>query len=375
MPWQEVDRMSLKTELVMLAQADGANMAELSRRFGVSRKTAYKWLDRYREYGVAGLEERSRRPSGSPWMTEPAMEKLVVALRKPQGWGGRKIARRLSDLGHQNAPAPSTITGILRRHGLLNAEDSERSKAWIRFEHPYPNALWQMDFKGHFALPQGRCHPLTVLDDHSRFNVVLRALDNERGAGVQATLIDAFRRYGLPERMTMDNGKPWGHEPGSGVTALKLWWIRLGIRVSHSRPYHPQTQGKDERFHRTLKAELLKRREFVDLMDCQRAFDGYRNIYNLQRPHEAIELATPITRYCQSPRPYPERLPTIDYGPADQVRKVQHGGELNFKGRQFKVSSALHGYPVALRPSTIDGCYNVYFCHHRVAEIDFREPV
>lgn len=373
MPWQEVSTMSLRKEFIMLATQDHANISELCRRFGISRKTAYKWLGRYEEAGSEGLQDRSRRPHRSDNRTPEPVQQLVLSVRDAHpAWGGRKIKRRLQDLGHAALPSASTLSDILRRNGRLDASQSAKHTPWRRFEHDAPNRLWQMDFKGHFATGAGRCHPLTVLDDHSRYSLRLEACANQQGSTVQACLTGAFRRYGIPERMTMDNGAPWGSDASHPYTPLTAWLIRLGIRVSHSRPYHPQTQGKDERFHRTLNAEVLQGKVFHDLDQCQRRFDQWRNVYNLERPHEAIGMAPPASRYRPSDRGFPEALPGIEYGPGDIVRKVQHKGEIHYRGAVFKVSKAFHGYPVALRPDSEDGVMKVYFCQQCIAKVDLR---
>lgn len=375
MPWQEVSTMSLRREFVMLGLQEEVHRAELCGRFGVSRKTGYKWLRRFQEEGLRGLVDRPRRPEYSPHRTDPALEAAVVALRERHpAWGGRKLQRRLRDLGHREVPAPSTITAILHRHGLMEPAESLKHTAFRRFEHEAPNRLWQMDFKGGFALEEGRCHPLTVLDDHSRFNILLHACSNEQGTTVQARLTETFRRYGLPDRMTMDNGAPWGSDAEHPLTPLTVWLLRLGVGVSHSRPYHPQTQGKDERFHRTLAVELLYGRQFRDLRHCQEHFDCFRDLYNLERPHEALGLATPASRYQPSARPLPERLPPIEYAPADVVRKVQAKGELFYRGHVFRIAKALRGYPVALRPTAQERHLAVYFCQHKITEIDLHHP-
>ncbi|HEX5327473.1 MAG TPA: IS481 family transposase, partial [Acetobacteraceae bacterium] len=268
-----MSRMQSREEFVRLAAAEGGNVAMLCGRFGISRKTGYKWLSRYR--AGEGLADRSRRPHGSPLRTSPALEGSVLALRRERpSWGGRKLRRRLLDQGHPVAPAASTITAILARHGLIDAAEAARHGAFQRFEHARPNALWQMDFKGHFAHAAGRCHPLTVLDDHSRYAVCLAACADEVTETVRAQLIAVFRRYGLPERINIDNGSPWGDGAGGRYTLLTVWLLRLGIRFSHSAPYHPQTNGKDERFHRTLKRDVLHGRQYADLAACQRAFEG-----------------------------------------------------------------------------------------------------
>ncbi len=196
-----------------------------------------------------------------------------------------------------------------------------------RFERAAPNELWQMDYKGHFpSLNGARCHPLTVLDDHSRFSLVLKACADEREQTVRAMLNEVFRRYGLPAAMLMDNGSQWGAAGAQPFTALSLWLIRLGIRVAHGRPYHPQTQGKDDRFHRTLKIEQLRHFNFTSLEHCQREFDSFRDRYNLVRPHDALGLATPVSRYRPSPIPFPESLPQIEYADDLEVNNGSGGG-------------------------------------------------
>jgi transposase InsO family protein len=363
--------MDSRAEFVALALGDGAKMAELCRRFGISRKTGYKWVSRAK--GGRGLEDHSRRPLASPERTDLVVEAKVVELRlEHPTWGGRKIRRRLRDLGHDQTPAASTISGILRRHGLIDLEAFHEHRAFQRFEHPRPNALWQMDFKGHFAHAGGRCHPLTVLDDHSRFSICLAACDDERTATVREQLTARFQRYGLPERINVDNGSPWGEGSGWRFTLLTVWLARLGIMVSHSRPYHPQTNGKEERFHRTLKADVIQNRIFADLGQCQKAFDRWRIIYNTERPHEAIGMAVPASRYQPSSRPFPDALPEPEYRPDDIVRKVQKGGDLHFKGRLFGMPKALVGQRVGLRPTNVDGLWNVFFAATPVAQVDLR---
>ena len=373
MPWKVRDVMSLRREFVQLATQPGSNIRELCRRFGISAKTGYKWLERFAEQGEAGLRDRSRRPHKSPARTPPVQEAVVVALRdRHRVWGGRKIRARMLTLGHQPVPAASTVSDILRRHGRLEESESAKHKAWTRFEHETPNDLWQMDFKGHFPMAQGRCHPLTVLDDHSRFSVGLFACPDERTLSVQARLTGLFRRYGLPKRILADNGAPWGNSAGYRHTALSVWLLRLGIAISHGRPYHPQTQGKDERFHRTLQAEVLRWERFDDLVHCQRRFDAWREVYNLERPHQALDMKVLASRYMMSKRTFPETLPPIEYGPGDVVRKVRHKGKLSYKGHTYNIAQAFKGYPVALRPTQTDGLMDVVFQQHTIAQIDLK---
>jgi transposase InsO family protein len=367
--------MEEREEFVKLASAAGANVSELCRRFGVSRSNGRKWLARYRAEGRAGLCERSRRPLQNPLRTDAATEAEVLRIREESNnaWGGRKIARVMERRGLGHVPAVSTITEILRRHGKLEEPSREHPGPFKRFEKEQPNDLWQMDFKGHFALPQGRCHPLTVLDDHSRYSLGLRACRDEQDSTVRERLTALFRCYGLPFAMLMDNGAPWGDSGGQPFTRFAVWLMRLGIRVTHGRPYHPQTQGKDERFHRTLDHEVLKRMSFCDLAECQIAFDRWRRIYNHERPHEALQLDTPGSRYRVSPRSFPETLPPIEYWPGDIVRKVDQAARISFKNRPWRIGKAFRGQLVALRPTQTDGIYDVIFCQQRIGSIDLRD--
>jgi transposase InsO family protein len=353
---------------------EGANKSAVCQAWGVSRKTAYKWQARQEREGQAGLKDRSRAPQQRPKQTPAEMEQAVLALREQHpSWGGRKIAVTLQREGKESIPAPSTITAILRRHGKIEPEASQKRKALGRFERERPNELWQMDFKGHFGLGCGlRCHPLVVLDDHSRFLLQLRSCTNEQGKTVQAGLIPTFRRYGLPEQMLMDNGSPWGNDAVHVYTPLVVWLLRLEIGVLHGRPRHPQTQGKLERLNRTLEADVLQGSDFFDAEAAQQGFDPYRVLYNEQRPHEALDMQVPASRYQPSQRGYPEMLPRIEYEAADVVRKVQKGGCMSYGGREYRLPKAFCGEPVALRPTEVEGQVAVYFCKQRIAILDLK---
>jgi transposase InsO family protein len=376
MPWKEVSLMSTRLEFIRLARAPGANIQALCRSFEISRKTAYKWLERFEDEGAEGLQDRSRRPHSSPLQSPSKLEAQVLALHDQYPcWGSRKLRALLPE--HGCRPHPSTIDAILKRHGrqILGAVRGD-VLALGRFEHPAPNLLWQMDFKGHFPLTDsraGRCHPLTILDDHSRFNLCLAACANEQGTTVQAAMKQAFRRYGLPERITADNGPPWGTAGKQGISAFAAWIIRQGIRLSHSRPYHPQTQGKDERFHRTLKLEVIERQGFRSIAACQTVFDDWRHIYNQIRPHHALGQQPPATRYCASGRPFREIPLPIEYLPEDRVLKVRKKGQVHLKEYDIFIGEGLAGEYIALRPTSDDGIFKVFFCHQEISEIDLRD--
>jgi transposase InsO family protein len=370
MPWREVSIMDQRREFVRLATREGTNRRELCRRFGIHPDTGYKWLGRWA--ANEELADRSRRPHTSPKRTNAEIETRILAVRDAHpAWGARTIAHVLKKDGLQ-PPAVSTVHEILRRHDRIGAPSLGGPPAKLRFEMPAPNLLWQMDFKGWVPLAnETRCHPLTILDDHSRYNLCLEACANERGSTVRERMELTFRRYGLPEAFFVDNGTPWGDPSGECWTRLGVWLLKLGVEVWHSRPYHPQSRGKNERFHRTLKAEVFAVAHFRDLAEVQRAFDAWRSVYNLDRPHAALNYDVPASRYRPSVRSMPDRLPSVEYDDADIVRTVGTTKTyVSFKGRLWKVPQAFGGERVAIRPLTGDGQYGIFLGAHQIANID-----
>jgi len=373
MPWQEVSIVEQRREFVRLAMQEGANRRELCRRFGIHPDTGYKWLERWSS-GDRELSDRSRRPQASPNRCAGTIEALVLEVRDAHpAWGARKIAHCLERDGIR-PPAVSTVHAILKRHGHIVAPVGG-PRACQRFEKEAPNLLWQMDFKGWIGLSSGaRCHPLTVVDDHSRYVPCLAACADERGGTVKAHLETTFRRYGLPDAMFVDNGNPWGDVKGRW-TRLSVWLLKLGVEVLHSRPYHPQSRGKNERFHRTLAEEVFALRRFHDLAQVQHAFDSWREVYNFERPHQALGLEVPASRYRPSPRPMPERLPAAEYGSHETVRVVSATKSyVSFKGRPWRVPKAFRGERVAIRALDRDGRWGVFFGAHQIAAIDLTDP-
>jgi transposase InsO family protein len=373
MPWQESTIVERRTAFVLAATRDPkVNLRALCRHFGISPTTGYQWLAR----AAAGepLVDRSRRPHTSPRQTPPELEAQVLALRDQYpAWGGRKLRALLIHAGDP-APSASTMTAILRRHGRLPAAPIPRpSGGHLRFEAAAPNLVWQMDFKSPLRIGRQRCFPLTVLDDHSRFAVTVAACRDQTGATVQAQLIAVFRRYGMPERMLMDNGAPWS-ATGQPYTRFSCWLLRLGIRISHGRPRHPQTQGKDERFHRTLTTELLATTTFADWPACQAGFDLFRERYNTVRPHEALDLQPPATRYQPSPRPYPDALPPLEFPDGVHCRQVQAKGEISFRGQDYLIGKAFTGEPVGLLATDDPQRWSVWWGALRIGTLDLARP-
>jgi transposase InsO family protein len=376
MPWRKVSIMDQRREFVALASLEGANRRELCRRFGISAQTGYKWLSRASDEQFSP-SDRSRRPHSSPLRCVDAIEALVLAVRDAHpAWGARKIERCLTREGHPS-PAISTVHAILRRHGRVDPPSGKPGRPWQRFEKDAPNRMWQMDFKGHMPLGRGGdCHPLTVIDDHSRYAVCLKACANEQANTVQDAMTQTFKRYGLPEFILADNGSPWGDGPYRGWTRLGVWLLKLGIGLHHGRPYHPQTHGKNERFNRTLKTEVFALKRFQDLPEAQRALDDWRLVYNLERPHEALGQDVPASRYRPSSRPMPTKLPAAEYDDGEILRTVDTTRSyISFKGRHWRMPQAFRGERLAIRPKAQDGLYAVCFGAHQIATIDFNKPV
>lgn len=374
MPWKQVSAMDQREEFVRLALLEGANRRELCRRFGISAEAGYKWLRRFSAGEDGGFADRSRRPLSSPGRTDGDTERRILDVRAEHpAWGARKIRAVLARAGH-GVPACSTVHQVLKRHGLILPEPGG-ARASLRFEAEAPNDLWQMDFKGHSRLGDGsRLHPLTVVDDHSRYAPCLQALGTETGAEVKAALTQVFERHGLPLRMFTDNGNPWGGSQGNRWTTFRVWLLKLGVELIHSRPYHPQSRGKNERFHRSMDDEVMNLRPLATRAEAQKAFDRWRQVYNHQRPHEALNLAVPASRYRPSIRPMPKKLAEPHYEDGTVTRKVPATKSyISFRNRHWKVPDAFCGEYLAIRPTNTDGQFGVFFAAHLIATIDLTE--
>lgn len=373
MPWRLAGVSDQRLTFVRLAVEGSVSFAELCRRFGIARSTGYKWVARYGDEGVEGLVDRSRRPFGSPHRTPVEMEELVCSVRSRfPAWGGRKIRGFLVRAGHDRVPAASTITQILRRNGLM-ADGEPSRRDYVRFERDRPNELWQMDFKGWFTMASGeKCYPFGVIDDYSRYSISLHACLNQQTLTVQGLLTEAFTRYGLPEAMLMDNGSPWGNDWDQPWTPLTVWLCDLGITVIHTRPFHPQTNGKKERLHRTLDLEVLHTRSVWDNIDqVQAAFNTWEPIYNHHRPHEALgETTVPADRYQPSPRNLPDRIEPPRYPDHWHLRKVDSSATISFQGTRYRIGKPFRGRTIALAPTTNPTTYHAHYRHHRIQTLE-----
>lgn len=374
MPWKENDLMSLKKEFIYFATQPGANISQLCRQYSISRKTAYKLIRRYQAQGEEGLCNQSKRPTHMPKKTPlEIVQKILETKQNYPYWGARKIRAVLIRNGMKDIPVASCIHKLFQEHGLL-LQPSLSMKKMIRFEHEAPNQLWQMDFKGHFSYAKGRCYPLTILDDHSRYSLALAACKNEQRETVQTHLIQVFRHYGLPERINVDNGNPWGSLfECARYTQLSVWLIKLGVKISYSRPYHPQTNGKEERFHRTLKEELLNHHYFRDLDHIQQIFDQWREIYNLERPHQSLNMAVPADKYHPSYREYSEYIKEYEYADDYLLRKVDARGRIHLEGRSIFVGCPFSKEIIGIRYLPSNELISIYFRHQKIGEISISQ--
>jgi len=365
MAWGTVNVDEQRMQFVILASRREKPMKQLCEQFQISRPTGYQWLRRFHEGGVAAVAEKSRRPRRSPTRTEAEIEQRVVVLRQERpDWGARKLQVLLQRQGVE-LPAV-TVHRILLRHHLVRPEDRHRA-AVLRFEREAPNQLWQMDFKGPVGwnAPTG---PLAVLDDHSRYAIALAETGSTRAEPVQERLQEAFARCGLPEAMLMDHGTPWWNmQAASGWTWLTVWLMRQGIQLYLSGYRHPQTQGKVERFNGVLEAARQKRGWGAG-PEQQPWLDAFRQEYNYERPHQALQMKTPGSVWHRSQRPYQANPPAWEYESGADVRRLSTHGQLYVQGRRWEISRALARQWVQL--IRVEERILVYYCRSLVRELD-----
>lgn len=348
MSWLHTHPMEQKIAFITQAQElpQGA-MSELCRQFGISRKTGYKWRRRYQqEGGLSALQERSRRPQRSPRRTEGFLEERILALRQPDGWGARKIAYLLWQEGWKVSMA--TVHRVLLRHGQVHRTD-RHTVALKRFERAQPNELFQVDFKGPMGRSEAQDEPLSVLDDHSRYGAGLYAMRDHSWERVRDCFIDVFERCGKPRQMLMDHGTPWwANQNGWGLSKLSVFLMEQDIDLLFGRVSHPQTQGKVERFHRTLAHSMVKQGLPTQWDQWQGRYDSFLDRYNHLRPHEALGMQTPAQRYRRSERRFDGKTVAWQYPEPLQVLTVDANGMIRWEGGRYFVCEALIHHCVAV---------------------------
>lgn len=354
MPWKAISPMDERIHFISLVNESDEAFSDICARFGISRKTGYKWLERYEEHGAEGLVERPSIAGSCPHATSQDIVGKLVELRKEYPkWGPKKLRVRLQAMGIEGPPAASTIGELLKKHGLIRPRRRRVFPPLVPSplaEAQRPNDTWCVDFKGHFAVgDRTRCYPLTVSDHASRYLLKCEALARSDERAVRPCFEQVFREFGLPVRIRSDNGPPFATLGAGGLSELSIWWIRLGIIPERIEPGQPQQNGRHERMHRTLKEEVAMP-PAVSMPAQQRAFDQLRHVYNTLRPHEALDMKTPESRYTSSRRPMPARLQSPEYPDTMQIRKLDSQGRLLLAGHKTKttVSKLLKGEPVGL---------------------------
>ena len=376
MPWQETCVRNERTRFVVDWERKLESMAELCRRYGVSRRTGYKWLQRYQQQGWAGLEDRSRAPRRHPLQTAATIEQEILALRAQHTrWGAITLQARLQRAQPKVAwPAVSTIGNLLRRHGLTVPRRRRRRAAPtpppLTAGHE-PNRVWCADFKGWFRTQDGeRCDPLTISDAASRYLLRCQAVTKPDGEHVQPLFEATFREFGLPRVLRTDNGPPFATLAVHGLSRLAVWWIKLGIYPERIEPGHPEQNGRHERMHRTLKQETASP-PAANLRAQQRALDRFRQDYNEERPHQGLQLRTPSECYQGSGREYPSRLEEPEYPAVMEVRRVLDG-RIRWRRQRVYVGKGLNGERVGLE-AVGEGSWRVWFCFYELGLLDERE--
>jgi transposase InsO family protein len=365
MPWGTTTVSELRIAFVHAVRTAGRPVTRAAEDFGISRKTAYKWLARFE--AQQPLDNGSRRPHHSPNRTADSLEAAALAVRDQFGWGPRKIHAYLAN-NQQPTPSIRTIANILRRRQRIPPA-TPRPTDCQRFERGTPNELWQLDFKGWIEVERQKVSPLTILDDHSRFLLALRPCTDLTMRSAWGALWDAFGEYGLPEAVLCDNAFGAPSCPGSrGVSWFESRLLRLGVRPIHGRPYHPQTQGKVERLHGTLVREVYPRLDTGSLAAFTAGLDRWRRgVYNPLRPHEALGDQAPVTRWRPSSRCRPKELPAVIYPPGAILRRVGSNGLFEYRRGRILAGQGLAGEPVRVEES--DGCVVVFYCSKEIRRI------
>ena len=367
MPWES---RTVENQRRAFAQAamNCSNFSALCREYGITRRTGQKWADRYKE--CQPLTDRSRRPHSSPSRTPEEVELLILAVRADNpGWGARTIRDVLLADGYRNVPCAKTVNNILNRYGCISPEESQKRKPFVRFEKESCNQMWQVDFKGEFRMENGHyCYPLDIIDDHSRYAIKIIPHLSTANVVIPA-FAEAFREFGLPDSILSDNGAQFAGFR-KGYTQFERWLMDLDILPIHGRIKHPQTQGKIERFHRTMKQELLNHTTIADIADAQIKFAVWQDKYNNIRPHEALGMKRPGDVYEPSQRRYNEKIQKFEYGGQYHVIKVNSWGYVRFDKWQVYLSETMIDQHIEFRPSPDGESFIACYRNFKIAEFD-----
>jgi transposase InsO family protein len=376
MPWKETSALDERVKLIGDYLEGQWSITQLSEAYGVSRKTIYKWIDRYHDQGIDGIKDGSRAPLSHPNTTRAEIVEMIVKEKlKHQYWGPKKVVASLEALFPETQwPAVSTAGDLLKRQGLVKPRHLRRRTP--KYTEPFldcqgSNAVWSADFKGQFRTGDKRmCYPFTLTDNYSRYLLACRGLYRPTGEATRPWLEWAFREYGLPRAIRTDNGSPFASVALGGLSQLSVWLIKIGIRPERIESGHPEQNGRHERMHRTLKEETIKPPQ-KDLPGQQQTFNHFTQEYNYRRPHESLGQKTPASVYEPSPIAYPDKLPDVEYDNSITVRQVRHNGDIKWKGKMIYVSQALAGEPVGLLQVS-DEFWQVKFSFHPLGLLEER---
>lgn len=370
MPWG-VKTVEQKREEFVLAAKERGNIAAACREFGITRRTGYKWLDRAcaAEPGSAWSVSISTAPRRIANKTPTEKEEMILQVRSENpAWGGKKIHQVLKSKGHEELPCARTCSNILKRNGCIDEEESRKHKPWQRFQREKCNEMWQTDIKGDFKLLDGsRCYPLTILDDHSRFSILVEPKSDT--LGVKGSFERAFYDFGMPTSVLSDNGCQFAGFKG-GYTTFERWLMDHDVLPIHGRIMHPQTQGKIERFHRTMNQEFLKYHSFSDLSDATMQLQAWRHKYNEERPHEALGLKSPSQVYVPSAREYQPVTMPAEYSGQYPVRKTNNWGYLRFGPVRFFLSETMADQFLEIRPARQEDSFLICYRNFAIAQVD-----
>lgn len=367
MPWESRTVEEQRKSFVQEAK-NCTNFSALCREYGITRRTGRKWVERY-ESGQS-LSDRNRRPHTSPSRTPEDMEMLILKVRADNpGWGAKTIQNVLVTAGYHNVPCAKTVNNILNRYGCISPEESQKRMPFTRFEKQLCNEMWQADFKGEFRMANGDyCYPLDILDDHARFAIKAEPQESTKNV-VIPVFTAAFREYGLPNSILTDNGAQFAGFK-KGYTQFERWLMDLDILPIHGRIKHPQTQGKIERFHRTMKHELLNHTSITDIEDARVKLSAWRDKYNNVRPHEALGMKRPSEVYVPSDRRFIEKVPEYEYGGQYHVIKVNSWGYVRFDRWQVYLSETMIDQYIEFRPSSDGETFIACYRNFKIAEFD-----
>lgn len=376
MPWKKVETMDQKIKLIALWQSE-ENISEIANELGISRKTAYKWINRYQLLGLDGLKEQSRAPRSHPNRTSDEIQERIIEekIKRPK-WGPKKIIKRLQDLDPKEKwPTPSTASYILDKNNLVKPRKKRiRVPPYTKpfMECNAPNDIWSIDYKGQFqTLSKQICYPLTITDNYSRYVFDIKALQGPRYEPTRAAMEAIFKEYGIPKAIRSDNGQPFAGRAVGGLSKLSIWWIKLGIRPERIDLGHPEQNGRHERMHKTLKENTTNPPGF-DLREQQKKFDEFLYEFNFERPHEAINMQTPASVYKRSSNEYSDINLAVDYETEFEVRRVRPNGEIKLNGHLYFLSELLPGENIGLKKIN-DDLYQMFFSFHHLGFINVKK--